>query len=152
MNGQPAEAIVTLQEGIHLAPNYAEAHNELAWLLATCLDAKLRDPGRAVALAKDAVALAPRNGADWNTLGVAHFRAGDWNEAASAFEKSMELRQGGDARDWFFLAMIHWRLDHQAEARKWYGRAVAWMQKNHPQDADLDRFQAEAAELLKVKK
>ena len=149
--GRPNEAITVLQEGIRLAPKNAEVHNELAWLLATCLDAKLRDPGRAVALAKKAIKLAPNNEIIWNTLGVAQFRAGAWNDAIVALEKSMEVRHGGDANDWFFLAMAHSRLHHQEEARKWFDQSVEWMEKNAPQDRDLLRFRAEATELLTVK-
>ena len=68
-------------------------------------------------------------------------------------------RVGGDTGQWFFLAMGHWRLDQKAEARKWYDRAVAWMDKNqealkkesHNWEV-ISRFRAEAAELLEIKK
>ena len=80
-------------------------HNELAWLLATDPNPNARDPGRAVNWAKKAVELAPNEGNFWNTLGVAHYRAGDWKAALEALEKSMKLRNGGDSSDWFFLAM-----------------------------------------------
>ena len=47
--------------------------------------------------------------------------------------------------------MAHWQLDEKEQARKWYGQAVQWMDKNKPQDEELLRFRAEAAELLEVK-
>ena len=62
----------------------------------------------------------------------------------------MELRGGGDAFDWFFLGMAHWQLDHKDEARKWYDEAIEWMDKNQPQNDELRRFRAEAAELLGI--
>jgi hypothetical protein len=31
-------------------------------------------------------------------------------EAIQELEKSMELRNGGDSFDWFFLAMANWQL------------------------------------------
>ena len=37
---------------------------------------------------------------------------------------------------------------HKEEARKWYDRAVEWMEKNQPADEELKRFRAEAEELL----
>ena len=86
----------------------------------------------------------------WNTLGVAHYRASDWKSAIAALEKSIKLRQGGDSFDWFFLAMAHWKLGEKEEARKWYDRAVTWMDKNSPNDEELRRFREEAAKLLKV--
>ena len=62
------------------------------------------------------------------------------------------MRDGGDAIDWFFLAMAHERLGHKDEARTWYDRAAAWMDKNQPKNEELRRFRTEAAELLGIKK
>lgn len=54
-----------------------------------------------------------------------------------ARRKRSEKRGGGRLRvdlheglAWFFLAMAHQRLGDPVEARKWYVRAVAWMDKN----------------------
>ena len=63
------------QKAIDIDKQHDEAHNSLAWLLATCPDAKLRDPKQAVALAEEAVKLAPENPDYPNTLGVAYYRA-----------------------------------------------------------------------------
>ena len=64
----------------------------------------------------------------------------------------MEIRNGGDSFDWFFLAMAHWQLDEKDEARKWYDQGVQWMEKNKPEDEELRRFREEAAkDVLKVK-
>src|SRR5882757_1697929 len=109
------------------------------------------DPQQAVELAKKSIGLTPKHGSNWNTLGVAQYRAGDWKAAVAALTKSMELRKGGDSTDWFFLAMAHWQLGDKEEARKWYDRAAAWMDKNQPKNEELRRFRAEAAELLGVK-
>jgi tetratricopeptide (TPR) repeat protein len=125
--------------------------NDLAWLLATCPDAKLRDPRRAVDTARKGVELAASWGQLWNTLGVAEYRAGNWPGALKALNKSIELRNGGDSHDWFFLAMAHRRLDKKDEARQWYDKAAEWMDKNRPKDDDLRRFRQEASELLGVK-
>jgi tetratricopeptide (TPR) repeat protein len=130
--------------------------NDVAWYLATSSDPEFRDPKRAVALATKAVALGPetmrpRVRPAWNTLGAAHYRAGDWKAAVTALEKSMELGRGGDAYDWFFLAMAHWRLGDREQARTWYDKAVTWMDKHMPQNEELIRFRAEAAALLGIK-
>jgi tetratricopeptide (TPR) repeat protein len=125
--------------------------NDWAWLLATCPDAKVRDPKRAVELAQKAVELDPR-GSYWNTLGVAQYRAGNFQEALAALGKSMELQEGGNSFDWFFVAMVHWRLDRKDEARQWYNKAVAWMEKHQPKNEELRRFRAEAEELLGIDK
>lgn len=127
-----------------------DRRNYMARFLATCPDAQIRNPAQAVALAKTAVALAPLDGVCWNTLGIALYRAGDWKEAAQALEKSALMRSGGSGTDWFFLAMAHWQLGQKDDARKWYDRAVRWMEKTQRQDEELLRFRAEAAELLVI--
>jgi uncharacterized protein HemY len=111
----------------------------------------VRDPTRAVELAKSAVELAPKEGTLWNTLGVAHYRTSDWKAAIGALTKSMELRNGGDSFDWFFLAMAHWQLGEKPQALTWYDKAVAWTEKDQPHNEELLRFRAEAAALLGVK-
>jgi uncharacterized protein HemY len=128
----------------------AAVHNEWAWLLATCPNARFRDPRRAVELAKRAVELAPEERGFWNTLGVAHCRAGNGKQAIAALEKSMKLCRGGDSFDWFFVAMAHWQLGEREHAMKWYRRAVEWQDRHKAGDAELRRFRAEAALLLGV--
>src|SRR5262249_15058187 len=124
--------------------------NGIAWLLATSADSKARDPSMAVKLATKAIALDPDSNKIPNTLGVAYYRAGNWQDAVEWLNKSMEVRQGGDSFDWFFLAMAHWQLGHKDEARKWYDKAVAWMEEHEPKNEELVRFGAEAEELLGV--
>ena len=46
---------------------------------------------RAVELAKEAVKLTPGDWHNWNTLGVAYYRTGKWEDAIKALGKSMEL-------------------------------------------------------------
>ncbi len=126
----------------------ASVHNELAWLQATRPDEQSRDAAGAVASARTAVELKPREGDYWNTLGVALYRAGHWQEARAALEKSMGLRRGGDSFDWFFVALAHRQLGDHDEPRKWYGRAVEWMDKHQPGNEELRRFRAEATRVL----
>jgi Flp pilus assembly protein TadD len=146
--GQWGKAVAGYSRLIELEPNLAVARNNLAWILATCPDAKFRDPGRAVEQATKAVELAPKEGGYWNTLGAAHYRAGDWKAAIEALNRSMELHKGGDSNDWFFLAMACWQLGDKPQARSWYDKAVGWMEKNQPTAEELIRFRAEAAALL----
>jgi tetratricopeptide (TPR) repeat protein len=129
-------------------PNDPVPRNELAWLLASRPDALPHDPARAVSLAQEAVTLAPAVGANWNTLGVAHYRAGNPKSAATALEQSMRLRSGGDAYDWLFLAMVRRRLGDPADARRWYDRSLIWIETNAAHNRELLRFRAEAARLM----
>jgi serine/threonine protein kinase/tetratricopeptide (TPR) repeat protein len=145
-----AEAIAVGRKAVEFELDNAFISNRLAWILATCSEGKLRVPKEAVARASKAVQLAPGVGTYWITLGAAQYRAGEWKAAIGALEKSMELRKGGDSLDWFFLAMAHWQLGEKEKARTWYDRAVQWMDKNQPNDEELRRFRAEAADLLKI--
>jgi Flp pilus assembly protein TadD len=114
---------------------------------------KVRDPRRAVDLARKAVELAPNEGNYWNTLGAAHYRVEEWKAAIEALEKSRQLvREAELSFDAFFLAMAHWQLGAKTEARTHYDQAVRWMEKNDPQNEELRRFRAEAEELLRIEK
>jgi serine/threonine protein kinase/cytochrome c-type biogenesis protein CcmH/NrfG len=152
------EALVCYERAIDLAskldppPSLAVLHNCLAWLLATTADKKLRDPKRAVASAKMAVEMDPKKGGYRNTLGVAHYRNGEWNEAIAALDQSIRLSDGGTGTgtDFFFLAMAHLQLDDQENARLWYDKGIQWMKQHEKTDAQSEGFRVEAAEALGI--
>ncbi len=149
-SNRPREADEARRRAVELAPNNAGTLNELAWGFATSANLSARDASVAVELAKKGIELDPKNVLLPNTLGVAHYRAGSWQDAIGWMQKSMELRQGGDSFDWFFLAMAEEQLGHKDEARKWHGKAVEWMDKNRAKNDQLVRFRAEAEQLLGV--
>jgi tetratricopeptide (TPR) repeat protein len=129
-------------------PASAKVYNALAWGL-VCYPVgfgkrklAFSNPPLAHELATRAVELEPGNTSIWNTLGAARYRSGDWHGACAALEKSMQLRNRGDSFDWFFLAVAHWQLGNKHEARRWYDRAVQWMEKNKPRDGELLMFRA----------
>jgi tetratricopeptide (TPR) repeat protein len=134
------------------APAKPQSQNNLAWYLVTNPDPCFCDPGRAVELAGRAVAGSPQEGTYWNTLGAARYRAGDWAGAVAALDESRRLLAGRfDSFNTFFLALAQWRLGDREQARRWYGLAVEWMNKNGPKDPELIRFRAEATALLETK-
>jgi hypothetical protein len=48
--------------------------------------------------------------------------------------------------------MACWQVGDQAKARAWFDKSAAWMEQGKQKDdADLNRFRAEAAELLGIK-
>jgi serine/threonine protein kinase/WD40 repeat protein/tetratricopeptide (TPR) repeat protein len=130
--------------------------NWLAWTLATSPNEQDRDPGLAVELAKEAVRQAPGVASYWNTLGVAHYRLGEWEAAVRALEQSERLEPGKlFGVNGFFLALCYHRLGDPVKARDYYDRAVRWYQANEAelqaeQRQELDAFRAEAAARLKV--
>jgi tetratricopeptide (TPR) repeat protein len=153
--GQTKEADAARQETLSLYkrllakdPVEPRSQNNLAWFLVTCRNAQFRYPARAVELARKAVERQPVAYA-WNTLGVALYRADDWKAAIDALEKAEALEPDVSLGiNGFFLAMARWQLGQKEEARTWYDKAVAWMEKIRPKDEGLLRFRAEAAALL----
>jgi tetratricopeptide (TPR) repeat protein len=137
--------------------NSAVGNNNLAWC-STCHASKIRlhDPDQAVELARKAVELArkavelnPKDGNFWSTLGTALYTAGDWKGAIEALGKSEQLALNKfTAFNGFFLTTAHWKLGHADEARAWYDKALAWMEKNGPKDKQLLSLRAKAAALL----
>ncbi len=61
--------------------------------------------------------------------------------AHDPLEQSLEIRAGEPA-DWLFLTMLHWKLEKKQEARRWYEKAVAWIDERQPDDEALRRFAA----------
>ena len=133
--------------------NSPNAHwlNTVAWLLTTSPYPELHDAERALRFAEKAAEIKPNSWSIANTLGVAHYRAGNWNAAVETLTTSMELAQGANlGLDAFFLAMAHWQLDEKEKARDWYDKAAIWMDEKKSKSKELVRFRAEAEELLGV--
>ena len=86
------DAIKAYQQALRLAPDFAEAHNDLAWLYATCDDPKFRDPKAALNHAQRAVDLTRwKDGGAIDTLAEAHFASGDYQQAVEIQKKALAL-------------------------------------------------------------
>src|SRR5207237_6850828 len=103
------KVLAELTKAIELEPKYADYHNVLAYFLATYPDPKIRDQRRAVDLARKAVELAPKAGGYWNTLGIAYYRAGEWQASLNALIKATEFDTNIHSWNSFYLSMAHWR-------------------------------------------
>ncbi len=141
--------IALWEDWLRRAPKDAVGLNTLAWWLSIATDQKLRDPVRAVELARQAVALNPTVAAFRNTLGTALYRADMLTEARIELEKSLELASTAPAMDWYLLAAIAHRDGRTEEARELFDRAEADHQKNHPLDEDHAVIAAEVLSLLR---
>ena len=114
--GDHEQARADREKASAMLPKDAKALNERAWDYATA-PIDQRDPERAVAFARRAVALAPGQQMSLNTLGVALYRAGQYAQAITALDESLAAGKGEfDAFDLFFLAMAHQRLGNASEA------------------------------------
>jgi tetratricopeptide (TPR) repeat protein len=100
-----------------------------SYLLArTCLlsPASGADLAKLSRLAGRAVRAEPRGPWNLHTLGLAHYRAGRYEEAVKRLNEPMQVYPGWPAQpvNWLTLAMAHHHLGHAAEARQWLDNAV----------------------------
>jgi tetratricopeptide (TPR) repeat protein len=85
-------AIVQFQEVLKLEPGQVMAQNSLAWLLATCPEATLRDGGKAIELAKQADQLSGGNHPEiLDALAAAYAEAGRYPEAVETARRALSL-------------------------------------------------------------
>ncbi len=92
--GEFQEAVVHFLAALRLQPNSPDVLNNLAWLLATCPDAHIRDGVQAVKCAQKACVLT-HYGVTLivGTLAAAHAEAGQFDEAVAAAEKACALAE-----------------------------------------------------------
>jgi serine/threonine-protein kinase len=75
-----------------LDPRNAQAHNDLAWLLATCADERIRNGRQAVEHAKMACERTSwKNPTMIATLAAAHSECGDFDQAVKLARQALEL-------------------------------------------------------------
>jgi tetratricopeptide (TPR) repeat protein len=158
--GQALQLSEKLVTDFAAVPRYRETlsigcHN-LAYHLLLDPNPSLKALERATKLARRAVELAPQHleGACLETLGMAHYRAGHWKAALTAYEKSIKLPKTDNCSAWFFLAMTRWQLGDKEQARQAYDRAIQALQskpRGKPEEQELRGFRAEAAALLGLK-
>lgn len=86
---QYAPAISDFEKAIELEPGYEDSYNNLAWILATARDARLRDGARAVTLAEKAVAMLPQEPTHLDTLAAAYAEAGRFADAVATQQKAI---------------------------------------------------------------
>ena len=75
-------------------PQNLQALNFLAWVQATSRDPQIRNPNRALKMAKRAARAADYNSAEYmDTLAVAYAAAGDFDQAVQQADKAFSLAQ-----------------------------------------------------------
>ena len=150
-------AIADLRTAISLQPDFLSLLsrtptrttdlNGLAWW---CVSDATDTVEVGVALAKQAVEQDDTEFNLFNTLGVGYYRAGHYQDAIVALEKSLSRSDPGvDAYDLYFLAMCHCRLGDKTKASSCLKRARESHERNAAQLGaralqELSRFRREA--------
>ena len=109
---------------------------------------EFRNSAEALLAASAAVAEEPFVTQYLNSLGIAQYRAGKWDEAIRSLNKSVEVNGSADSFDAFFLAMAHWQRGEKETARDWLKKAIAWMDQHAATNAELIEFRKEAEEIV----
>jgi WD40 repeat protein len=153
-----------LRSAIRLHPHFLSLVNQtlarttdlngLAWW---CVSDPTDSVEVGVALAEQAVAQDEADFNLFNTLGVAYYRAGRYQDAIIALEKSLSKTDPGlDAYDLYFLAMCRCRLGDKTNALSCLKRAKESHERHASQFGatmlqELSRFRAEADKTLQGK-
>ncbi len=113
----------------------AEAAGDRHWLAWTCALAPdaVEDYAPIVRLAEQAVESDPDSASYLNALGAILFRAGRCEDAVRRLGEASDLIRDADAPSksapaytWYFLALAHQELGHEADAKSWLDKATAW--------------------------
>jgi len=116
--GRLAEAAIHLKKALRIEPDRIEALNNLAWILATHEDEKVRKPGEAIRLAERAGELSQYQSPQiLDTLAMAYAAAGRFSEAATTAEKAMELARASGQQQLADAIRSHVLLFYEHEAR-----------------------------------
>jgi tetratricopeptide (TPR) repeat protein len=120
LRADPALDPAVRAAALALAGTWPELPNDLndaAWRLVAPADPPETDSRRGLRLAEAACQLEPDNGSILNTLGVAQYRAGQYEKALATLKRSNRLQGNRQPADLAFLAMTQHRLN-QAEAAR----------------------------------
>ncbi|WP_165068913.1 tetratricopeptide repeat protein [Paludisphaera rhizosphaerae] len=143
-----AVAKAAVDKAADLGARNASIQNLLAYVLATTSHPGLRDPSRAVELARRATGFSPLNGAYESTLGLALFRSGQYDEAVVRLERAECLPGRLEGLDALALTLAHTQKGDLSTARRHYEHAMKWAEIHSLIDQEVFedlRAEAEAA-------
>jgi tetratricopeptide (TPR) repeat protein len=107
--GKSAAAIPEFDKVLELDPNHVAAQNNLAWILATCPDASLRNGSKAMDLAQRAMHLSDGKSPQiLDTLAAAYAEAGQFPEAVGTARRALELSEAQNNKP--LMEVIHNQL------------------------------------------
>ena len=118
--GKHEEAIADLKKAADLMPDDSGTLNNLAWVLCTSPDDDLRDPKRAIELAKKACELTEYKAAHiLSTLAAAYADSGDMKSALEWSQKAVNMAEADKEGDPETLEHLKEELKSYQEGKPW---------------------------------
>jgi eukaryotic-like serine/threonine-protein kinase len=148
MQGKYAQAEALYRNYLAGNPNSPVRMNALAWYLVSARDSGQWRPSEALDLARRASKASPDSDLAFNTLGLAAYRAGHWDEAIDSLNRAVQMDGNRDPTNFFFLAMAHWRRGDQDKAQSFLERGAQAARTRLVNNPEWRRFWAEAAALM----
>ncbi len=150
------QAIDAWHDKIQDEPTDTRSCGELAKLLCSWLDPRLRDPVAGLEYAHRAVNGNPEDPRYYQVLGLAYYRNGRWAAAREAFQKALQWPEVEGQWVWthtlYYLAMTHGQIGQREAAIRDFQQAEERMKKSFRARDVLDRaLRTEAATLLGIK-
>ena len=149
---QFTQAQAIMEDLARRRPREPDCHWQLICLLANCPDESLRDPrARSPWPSASCRHRLDTTGVIWRWPSTG---ASSGKRQPNRFSRRWSLRQGGDAFDWFLLAMSQWRLGQNEQAVEWYTQAQEAIEIGKPLFYEylgvmaVQRLQKEAEGLL----
>jgi protein O-GlcNAc transferase len=146
--GNVNRAITEGRESLRLQPDSVKVPGHLAWILAVYPDRPPRDYDEAAGLMRQSLESQPKDPGVHAILALVEYRRGHWDESIAAVERAMALRKGGQAAEWFLLAMALARKGEKEKALPWFDKAVERAVKKNLKEVDVTMLWTEAARLL----
>ncbi len=135
--GEHAEAIADLEKAAELMPDDSGTLNNLAWVLCTSPNDELRDPKRAIDLAKQACELTEYKAAHiLSTLAAAHADSGDMKSALEWSEKAVAMAEADEEGDPETLGHLREELKSYEEGKPWRELMLPSQKKEKEVDED----------------
>ena len=146
--GKLRDAIAEYRDAIRLKPDYAMAHNNCAWAWSPppSVRSAITRRGWCTHIRPSSMRRRAKTAtARWRWPSIVRGTGpSHWPPA----RRSMALSKGGNASDWFFMAMALWQKGDKDKARMWFEKAVAWTREKDPKNKELLQFWEEAGDIL----
>ena len=156
--GAWADAVAAYTAAGRLYPNNGDMIGRLAWLLATCPDARIQDSARALARGRNGPSSSTSRSQSLARTGRRDLPCRELAHKPRVAQSIHRAQPGRGRRRVVLSCHGAFQARERGDCADWYEQAVRWLAKSKPVDEtslrarELARFRAEAETLLGIKK